>query len=67
MRGCLQKQCRLPDTRFPANQHGGTGNGLRNMRERMDAAGGTLIVESAGGAGTRLVFRVPIGGNPSAT
>jgi len=52
---------------FPANQHGGTGNGLRNMRERMDAAGGTLIVESAGGAGTRLVFRVPIGGNPSAT
>src|SRR6185295_15740100 len=33
-----------------------TGNGLKNFRERMEAAGGTVAVESAPGQGTRLVF-----------
>ena len=37
-----------------------TGNGLRNYRERMEAAGGTLSVESTAGAGTRIRFRVPV-------
>ncbi|MBI1874424.1 MAG: ATP-binding protein [Acidobacteria bacterium] len=37
-----------------------TGNGLRNMRERMDAAGGTIEIDSAPGRGTRLVFRTPL-------
>ena len=37
-----------------------TGNGLKNFRERMDAAGGTVEVESAPGKGTRLVFRTPL-------
>jgi signal transduction histidine kinase len=37
-----------------------TGNGLKNFRERMDAAGGTVAVHSAPGQGTRLVFRSPL-------
>jgi ligand-binding sensor domain-containing protein/signal transduction histidine kinase len=37
------------------------GNGLLNMRERMEAVGGTLAVNSPPPAsGTRLVFRVPL-------
>lgn len=44
---------------LPPNQ-AGMGNGLRNMRARMEAAGGTLQVESAPAQGTRLVFRVPV-------
>ena len=37
------------------------GNGLTGMRERLAAVGGTLDVESARGAGTRLLLRVPRG------
>ena len=37
-----------------------TGNGLKNFRERMDAAGGTVGVESAPRQGTRLVFKIPL-------
>lgn len=37
-----------------------TGNGLRNRRERMEAAGGRLEVETAPARGTRLVFRTPL-------
>ena len=37
-----------------------TGNGLKNFRERMDAAGGTFEVASAPGQGTRLIFTVPL-------
>ena len=36
------------------------GNGLKNLRERMSAAGGTLELESAGGAGTRVRCTVPV-------
>jgi signal transduction histidine kinase len=36
-----------------------TGNGLKNLRERMTAAGGTLDVESVSGAGTRIRCIVP--------
>jgi ligand-binding sensor domain-containing protein/signal transduction histidine kinase len=36
-----------------------TGNGLKNLRERMTAAGGTLDVESMSGAGTRIRCIVP--------
>lgn len=39
--------------------------GLVNMRERMEAAGGTLDVESPVGGGTRLTARLPVrGGGP---
>jgi PAS domain S-box-containing protein len=34
--------------------------GLRSMRERATAAGGTLEIESAPGAGTRLRARIPL-------
>jgi len=46
--------CGLPATPDPA------GNGLRNYRERMDAARGTLSIESAPGAGTQVRFSVPL-------
>ena len=34
------------------------GNGLRGMRERVDALGGMFSLES--GAGTRLMIRLPV-------
>jgi signal transduction histidine kinase len=37
-----------------------TGNGLKNFRERMEAAGGTVEVVSSPGRGTRLVFSAPL-------
>lgn len=35
--------------------------GLENMRERLLAVGGTCVVESAAGQGTRVLFEVPFG------
>jgi two-component system, NarL family, sensor histidine kinase DesK len=35
------------------------GNGLRGMRERVEAAGGTLDVDSPAGGGTQLLLRLP--------
>ncbi len=40
--------------------HGSVGNGLRNMRERAMALGGTLEVSSRPGGGTRLHITFPI-------
>ena len=37
-----------------------TGNGLRNMEERMKAAGGSVRVESGPGRGCRVTFEVPL-------
>ena len=37
------------------------GNGLRNMQERMAAAGGRFQVENKSNTGTRLHFAVPVG------
>ncbi len=34
--------------------------GLRNMRDRIEAVGGTLTIESAPGAGTRILAFVPL-------
>lgn len=39
---------------------GRAGNGLSGMRERLEALGGNLEIESASGAGTRLRLRVPL-------
>jgi signal transduction histidine kinase len=36
------------------------GNGLENMRRRLDKAGGRCEIHSAPGQGTQVVFRVPI-------
>lgn len=38
---------------------GDDGNGMRGMRERVAALGGTLSVESPKGQGTRILVRVP--------
>jgi len=45
----------IPDRVDPA------GNGLGNMRERMQAARGTLEVETGPDRGTRIRFRAPLG------
>jgi signal transduction histidine kinase len=38
------------------------GSGLTNMRDRLEALGGTLEVSSSPGAGTRISGRIPVGG-----
>jgi signal transduction histidine kinase len=38
---------------------GGDGTGLQNMADRIAAAGGGLVVESAAGAGTRVLATAP--------
>jgi signal transduction histidine kinase len=40
-----------------AEEHG---SGLRNMRDRIEAVGGTLTVESGPGRGTRILVYVPL-------
>ena len=45
---------------FPVARLDRTGNGLKNLRERMAAAGGTVEIESAAGAGTRVRCTVPV-------
>jgi two-component system sensor histidine kinase DesK len=35
------------------------GNGLDGMKERLASVRGTLDIDSAAGAGTRLILRVP--------
>ncbi|ANH37443.1 Sensor histidine kinase DesK [Nocardioides dokdonensis FR1436] len=37
----------------------GEGNGLRGMRERVTAAGGTLLLSGGGASGTRVEVRLP--------
>jgi signal transduction histidine kinase/ligand-binding sensor domain-containing protein len=37
------------------------GNGLRNMRERLEEIGGRCEIRSASGSGTTVTFRVPVG------
>jgi signal transduction histidine kinase len=39
---------------------GGAESGLRNMRERAAALGGTCTIRSEPGAGTELVWTVPL-------
>lgn len=39
----------------------GGGAGLRGIADRVGALGGTLVLDSAGGRGTRLVLEVPCG------
>ena len=42
------------------SRDGPGGNGLANMRDRVDAAGGTLSVQSQPGRGTTVIATVPI-------
>jgi signal transduction histidine kinase len=39
-----------------------SGSGLTNMRDRLDALGGTLEVRSSPGGGTTISGRIPVGG-----
>lgn len=43
----------------PANEDGG-GSGLTNMRDRVEAAGGRLRIESAPGKGTQISGELPV-------
>ncbi len=42
----------------------GQGNGLQNMRKRMDALGGQMEITTAPGHGTKLEFTVRVSGQP---
>lgn len=44
---------------------GGTHYGLRSMRERIKKIGGTLTLESAPGAGTKITIRIPLDAKPA--
>jgi two-component system, NarL family, sensor histidine kinase UhpB len=48
------------DTATLGPGHNRTGLGLLGMRERLNAIGGTLMIESAPRKGTRLEIRVPV-------
>ena len=68
MRVCIERvdgQCRLTieddGCGFdPQDIQGGHHLGLRLMRARAERSGGTLMVESAPGAGTRVVVSFPL-------
>jgi signal transduction histidine kinase len=44
----------------PATGNGRTAGGLRNMRDRIEAVGGRLTLESAPGRGTHVIAHVPL-------
>ena len=37
-----------------------SGNGLKNMRDRIESMGGTMQIETARGKGTRITFKGPL-------
>jgi signal transduction histidine kinase len=45
----------------PAEGNGRTHTGLRNMRDRIEAVGGRLWIESTPGRGTHVIAHVPLG------
>ena len=45
---------------LPAGRLDPSGTRLENLRERMTAVGGTLEIDSAAGAGTRVRCTVPL-------
>lgn len=49
---------------FAPSQSGLGGHGLANMRARAAAIGGTLLVESAPGKGTRVLLTLPVASAP---
>jgi signal transduction histidine kinase len=49
----------------PTAERGQTHRGLRNIATRVAAAGGTLEVKSAPGAGTTIIVEVPLPESPA--
>jgi signal transduction histidine kinase len=45
---------------FVAGVNGGGGNGLSNMKQRIEEIGGTFMLDSKPAEGTRLNFQVPL-------
>lgn len=45
---------------FEMTSHAHTGLGLRSIRERIEQVGGTILIQSAKGAGTRIVVHCPL-------
>jgi signal transduction histidine kinase len=43
-----------------AGDESGTGTGMRSMRERAAAVGGSLRIESDARAGTRILAQLPV-------
>jgi ligand-binding sensor domain-containing protein/signal transduction histidine kinase len=58
--GALLLEVRDNGRGLPASCVEATGNGLKNLGERMSAAGGRLQIESTAGAGTRISCIVPL-------
>lgn len=56
---CVQVEVEDDGVGFFANAQENVGHGLRGMRYRIEACGGTLAVESAPGRGTRVLARLP--------
>jgi signal transduction histidine kinase len=52
---------------FDVDTAWGTGLGLVSMSERIESVGGTLKVQSAPRAGTRLEVTVPLSPSPAST
>jgi len=48
-------------TRVPAEENGGGGRGLVSLRARAERLGGTLVIDSAPGRGTRLHLEIAAG------
>lgn len=49
---------------FTVSDNAKTGEGLANMRDRLQAAGGTVQIVSSHNAGARIVFTIPLGKTP---
>lgn len=52
--------CGLPQNDTASSADGSQNHGLRNMRSRLEQAGGSVQIESTPGRGTTLRFRVPV-------
>ena len=58
--GMLRVEMKDNGCGFDVDAAEGRGHGLQNMRERLRSVGGSLVIESGDGKGTRLVFEVPV-------
>jgi signal transduction histidine kinase len=57
---CLLAEVEDDGRGFASNTQRSTGLGLLGMRERTANAGGSLMIDSAPGHGTRIALRIPL-------